>query len=111
MPVYDQKLSFGCTVMADVESLDFYRLKDGDQITLKYTTTVDVQCAFHLMSLHRNALEFVKNEQCQLASGKISPVFSKIISDTIHALPYSHSPWLESKKQRGTEQRQCDYGT
>ena len=84
MPVYDQKLSFGCTVMADVESLDFYRLKDGDQITLKYTTTVDVQCAFHLMSLHRNALEFVKNEQCQLASGKISPVFSKMISDTIH---------------------------
>eukprot|EP00731_Ephydatia_muelleri_P005331 Em0002g1507a len=63
VPVYDQKLSFGSTVMADCESLDFYRLKDGDQITLEYTTTVDVECAFHLMSLLRNALEFVKNEQ------------------------------------------------
>ena len=82
--VYDQKLSFGSTVMADGESLDFYRLKDGDQITLEYTTTVDVECAFHLMSLLRNALEFVKNEQCQLASGKISPEFSKMISDTLH---------------------------
>ena len=84
VPVYDQKLSFGSTVMADGESLDFYRLKDGDQITLEYTTAVDVQCAFHLMSLLRNALEFVKNEQSQLASGKISPEFSKTISDTLH---------------------------
>eukprot|EP00731_Ephydatia_muelleri_P005318 Em0002g1494a len=84
VPVYDQKLSFGSTVMADGESLDFYRLKDGDQITLEYTTTVDVECAFHLISLLRNALEFVKNEQSQLASGKISPEFSKTISDTLH---------------------------
>eukprot|EP00731_Ephydatia_muelleri_P005477 Em0002g1653a len=85
VPVYDQKLSFGSTVMADVESLDFYRLKDGDQITLEYTTTVDVECALHLMSLLRNALEFVKNAQSQLASGRIiSPEFSKQISDTLH---------------------------
>ena len=84
VPVYDQKLSFDCTVMADGESLDFYRLKDGDQITLEYTTTVDVECAFHLMSLLRNALEFVKNEQSQLASGKISSEFRKKISDTLH---------------------------
>ncbi|KAL5505529.1 hypothetical protein EMCRGX_G006977 [Ephydatia muelleri] len=84
VPVYDQKLSFGSTVMADGESLDFYRLKDGDQITLVYTTTVDVECTFHLMSLLRNALEFVKNEQSQLASGKISPEFSKTISDSLH---------------------------
>ena len=85
MPVYDQKLSFDSTVMADAESLDFYRLKDGDQITLEYTTTVDVECAFHLMSLLRNALEFVKmSKVSQLASGKISPEFSKTISDTLH---------------------------
>ena len=84
VPVYDQKLSFDCAVLADGESLDFYRLKDGDQITLEYTTTVDVECAFHLMSLLRNALEFVKNEQSQLASGKISPEFSKTITDTLH---------------------------
>ena len=80
VPVYDQKLSFGCTVMADGESLDFYRLKDGDQITLEYTTTVDVECALRLMSLLRNALEFVKNEQSQLATSKISP---KNIADTL----------------------------
>ena len=85
VPVFDQKLSFGSTVMADGESLDFYRLKDGDQITLEYTTTVDVECAFRLMSLFRNALEFVKNAQSQLASGRIiSPQFSKQISDTLH---------------------------
>ena len=84
VPVYDQKLSLGCAVMVDVESLEFYRLKDGDQITLEYTTTVDVECAFHLMSLLRNALEFVKNAQSQLASGIISPQFSKQISDTLH---------------------------
>ena len=85
VPVYDQKLSLGCAVMADVESLDFYRLKDGDQITLEYTTTVDVECAFHLMSLLRNAFEFVKNAQSELASGRrISPQFRKQISDTLH---------------------------
>ena len=67
------------------KSLDFYRLKDGDQITLEYTTTDDVECAFHLMSLLRNALEFVKmSKVSQLASGKISPEFSKTISDTLH---------------------------
>ncbi|KAL5505369.1 hypothetical protein EMCRGX_G006787 [Ephydatia muelleri] len=85
VPVYDQKLSLGCAVMADVESLDFYRLKDGNQITLEYTTTVDVECAFHLMSLLRNAFEFVKNAQSELASGRrISPQFRKQISDTLH---------------------------
>ena len=86
VPVYDQKLSFGCTVMADGESLDFYRLRDGDQITLEYTTTVDIECALRLMSLLRNALKFVKNDhvQMKLASGRIlSPVFSKMISDTL----------------------------
>ena len=72
VPVYNQKLSLGCAVMVDVESLDFYRLKDGDQITLEYTTTVDVECAFHLMSLLRNALEFVKNEQSQLTPARSS---------------------------------------
>ena len=84
VPVYDQKLSLGCAVMVDGESLDFYRLKDGDQITLEYTTTIDVECAFRLMSLLRNALEFVKNAQSQLASAIISPQFSKQISDTLH---------------------------
>ena len=90
MPVYDQRLSFGCASMADGESLDFYRLKDGDQITLEYTTTVDVECAFRLMSLLRNALEFVKNEQSHLASGKISPEFSKTITDR-------HTSWERHK--------------
>ena len=52
VPVYDQKLSLGCAVMVDVESLEFYRLKDGDQITLEYTTTVDVECAFHTKLQH-----------------------------------------------------------
>eukprot|EP00731_Ephydatia_muelleri_P037686 Em0535g5a len=84
VPVYDQKLSFDFAVLADGESLGFYRLKDGDQITLEYTTTVDLECAFHLMSLLRNALEFVNNEQSQLASGNISPEFSKTITDTLH---------------------------
>ena len=83
VPVYDQKLSFGCNVMADGESLDFYRLRDGDQITLEYTTTVDVECALRLMSLLRNALEFVKNEQSQLATVNISPKFRKTISDKL----------------------------
>ena len=51
MPLYDQKLSFGCTLMTDNKSLGLYRLKDGDQITVEYMTTVDVECAFRLMSL------------------------------------------------------------
>ena len=84
VPVYDQKLSFGCTVMTDSKSLDFYRLKDGDQITVEYTTTVDIECAFRLMSLLRHALEFVKNAQSQLASScRTSPMFSKMISTSL----------------------------
>ena len=70
--------------MTDSKSLDFYRLKDGDQITVEYTTTVDVECAFRLMSLLRHALEFVKSAQSQLASSCMtSPVFKNNISTSL----------------------------
>ena len=56
IPIYDQKLSFGLSAMEDSSSLDFYRLKNGDQLILEYTGTARVDCVLSVISALRDAL-------------------------------------------------------
>ena len=85
IPIYDQKVSFGFCVMDDSNaSLDSYRLKDGDQLTVEYSATAEVESVFLLIAAFRDALEFLKNVQTQLASKEISIEFSTQISDKLH---------------------------
>ena len=84
VPIYDQKLSFGCSLMEDSEKLDFYRIKDGDQFTVEYTATAEVESVFHLLLNLRDILNFLKGVQSQLRSNTISPDLSKNISDVLH---------------------------
>ena len=81
VPIYDQKLSFGCSLMEDTEKLDFYRIKDGDQFTVEYTATAEVESVLHLLLNLRDILNFLKGVQSQLT---ISPDLSKNISDVLH---------------------------
>ena len=83
IPVYDQKLSFGCSLMEDGESLDFYRLKDGDQITVEYTGKAQVECVFLLIAALRDVLNFLKGVENELKSQAISFDFSRKISDAL----------------------------
>ena len=83
IPVYDQKLSFGCSLMEDGESLDFYRLKDGDQITVEYTGKAQVESVFLLIAALREALDFLKTIENELKSPAISFDFSRKISDAL----------------------------
>ena len=83
IPVYDQKLSFGCSLMEDGESLDFYRLRDGDQITVEYTAKAQVESVFLLIAALREALDFLKGVENKLKSQHISFDFSRKISDTL----------------------------
>ena len=83
VPMYDQKLSFGCSLMEDSEKLDFYRIKDGDQFTVEYTATAEVESVFHLLLNLRDILNFLKGVQSQLRSNTISSDLSKNISDVL----------------------------
>ena len=83
IPVYDQKLSFGCSLMEDGKSLDFYRLKDGDQITVEYTAKAQVESVFLLIAALREALDFLKGVENELKSQAISFNFSRKISDAL----------------------------
>ena len=84
VPIYDQKLSFGCSLMEDSEKLDFYRIKDGDQFTVEYTATAEVESVLHLLLNLRDILNFLKGIQSQLRSNTpISSDLSKHISDVL----------------------------
>ena len=83
IPVYDQKLSFGCSLMEDGESLGFYRLKDGDQITVEYMAKAQVESVFLLIAALREALDFLKGVENELKSQHISFDFSRKISDAL----------------------------
>ena len=37
--------------MEDSETLDFYRIKDGDQLTLEYTANAEQESVFLLISV------------------------------------------------------------
>ena len=85
IPVYDQKLSLECSLMEDGESLDFYRLKDGDQITVEYTGKAQVECVFLLIAALREALDFLKYIENELKSQLESTSFDfrSPMSDTL----------------------------
>ena len=66
IPIYDQKLSFGCSVMEDSEKLDFYKIKDGDQLTIEYTATAEIESVLLFLSNLRDIRDFLNGIQNQL---------------------------------------------
>ena len=59
--------------MENSEKLDFYKIKDGDQITIEYTATAEIESGLLFLSMLRDIRDFLNGVQDQLKSKKISP--------------------------------------
>eukprot|EP00731_Ephydatia_muelleri_P001518 Em0001g1518a len=51
IPVFDQKLKFGPTALSSKESIQSYSLRNGDSITVEYTSEADVAVMLETTSL------------------------------------------------------------
>ena len=66
IPIFDQKLMFGPAVLSSKESMQSYSLRNGDSITVEYTSEVDVKEIVGVVSCVQKTLAFVESVQQQL---------------------------------------------
>ena len=84
IPTYDQVVIFGSEQLDDKKKLHFYRIKDGDLITVKYTSTVDIKTFRLLLKDLTNATSFLRDVQDELSLEKSSPDFRQRLSLQFH---------------------------
>ena len=73
IPVFDQKLAFGPTVLSGKESLQSYSLRNGDNITVEYSTEADIKPILDIVSYLKTTLTFLESVEPQLLLFPISP--------------------------------------
>ena len=73
IPVFDQKLTFGPTVLSGKESLQSYSLRNGDNITVEYSSVSDVEEILGIVSYIQKTLSFFESVEPQLFLFPISP--------------------------------------
>ena len=66
IPVFDQKLKFGPAVLSSKESIQSYSLRNGDSITVEYTSEADIKEIMGVVSCIQKTLAFVESVQQQL---------------------------------------------
>ena len=84
IPVFDQKLTFGPTVLSGKESLQSYSLRNGDNITVEYSSEADVEEILGIVSYLQMTLAFFESVESQLFLFPISPELAaqlQLISD------------------------------
>ena len=84
IPTYDQVVIFGSEQLDDKKKLHFYRIKDGDLITVKYTSTVDIKTFRLLLKDLKNATSFLRDVEDELSLEKSSPDFRQRLSLQLH---------------------------
>ena len=72
IPVFDQKLTFGPTVLSAKESLQSYSLRNGDNITVEYSSEADVKPILDILSYLKSTLAFLESVEPQLLLFPIS---------------------------------------
>ena len=98
IPMYDQVVIFGSEQLDDKKKIEFYRIKDGDLITVKYTSAFDIKTFRLLLKDLTNAKNFLKDVQGELSLVKSSPDFRQRLSLQLHVsdiaqrLNYLHDP-------------------
>ena len=73
IPVFDQKLTFGPTVLSAKESLQSYSLRNGDNITVEYSSEADVEEILGIVNHVQKTLAFFESVKPQLFLFPISP--------------------------------------
>ena len=84
IPTYDQVVIFGSEQLDDKKKIEFYRIKDGDLITVKYTSAFDIKTFRLLLKDLTNAKNFLKDVQGELSLEKSSPDFRQRLSLQLH---------------------------
>ena len=84
IPTYDQVVIFGSEQLDDKKKLHFYRIKDGDLITVKYTSTFDIKTFRLLLKDLTNATSFLRDVEDELSLEKSSPDFRQRLSLQLH---------------------------
>ena len=72
IPVFDQKLTFGPTVLSAKESLQSYSLRNGDNITVEYSSEADVKPMLDMVGYLKRTLAFLESVEPQLVLFPIS---------------------------------------
>ena len=73
IPVFDQKLTFGPTTLSSKESIQSYSLRNGDSITVEYTTEADIAVMLETVTFLQKTLTFFESVEPQLHLFPISP--------------------------------------
>ena len=82
IPIYDQVVIFGAEQLDDEKRLEYYRLKDGDLLTVKYTSTVDIKSFRLLLKDLKEVTSFLRDPDVQrkLSLGNTSLDFRQHLS-------------------------------
>ena len=84
IPVFDQKLTFGHAVLSGKESLQSYSLRNGDNITVEYSSEADVRDIVRVICYLQKTLAFLESLQPQLFLFPISPELQAQIQQDTH---------------------------
>ena len=86
IPIYDQVVIFGAEQLDDEKRLEYYRLKDGDLLTVEYTSTVDIKSFRLLLKDLKDATSFLRDPDVQrkLSLGNTSLDFRQHLSQMLH---------------------------
>ena len=87
IPVFDQKLMFGPTELSSKELLQSYTIRNGDSITLEYTTEADVAAILDIVSYLKKALAFIESVDSELILFPISPQLQARLRQDIDLTP------------------------
>ena len=84
IPMFDQVVIFGAEQLDDEKRLEYYRLKDGDLLTVKYTSTVDIKSFRLLLKDLKDAPSFLKDVRSKLSLGNVSSDFRQHLPQMLH---------------------------
>ena len=83
IPIYDQVVIFGAEQLDDEKRLEYYRLKDGDLLTVEYTSTVDIKSFRLLLKDLKDVTSFLKDVQSKLSLTKVDLDFRQHLSQML----------------------------
>ena len=86
IPVFDQKLKFGPTALSSKESIQSYSLRNGDSITVEYTSEADVAVMLETVVYLQKTLAFIESIEPQLLLFPISTELQTSLRTEIDAM-------------------------